>query len=56
MGQMRDAQFATANPSCGGQTGLIRSAPDCVNRFMLKQEQFVRFATISSFFRDNFFL
>src|SRR5438552_5455948 len=46
MWQMRGAQ----------QTGLIRSTPNCVNRFVLEQEQFVRMGRICSFFRDNFFL
>src|SRR5438128_1284511 len=46
MWQMRSAQ----------QTGLIRSAPDCVNRFMLEQEQFVQLGQIFSLRRDNFLL
>src|SRR6266480_3091959 len=46
MGQMRGAE----------QTGLIRSAPDCVNRLMLQQKQFVNTGRIFSFLRDNLFL
>src|SRR6266704_292233 len=46
MWQMRGAQ----------QTGLIRSTPNRVNRFVLEQEEFVRMGKICSFFRDNFFL
>src|SRR5437016_4855511 len=67
MRQMPAAEFATANPfrprtnpsgvrTCGGQTGLIWSAPDCVNRFMLKQEQLVLQRGIVPFPSDDFFL
>src|SRR5206468_8087365 len=56
MRQMRRAQFATANPSCGGQTRLIRSATNGVNRLMLEQEQFVQMGRIFSLLRDDFFL
>src|SRR5437899_12512893 len=38
------------------QTGLIRSAPDCVNRLMLEQEQFDQLGRIFSLRRDNFLL
>src|SRR5882724_11688489 len=46
MRQMRGAQ----------ETGLIRSAPDCVNTLMLQQKQFVQMGRVFSFFRDNLFL
>src|SRR4029077_5550127 len=36
MRQMRGVERATANPSCGGQTGLIWSPPNGVNRFVLE--------------------
>src|SRR5436853_1803965 len=36
MRQMAGVQFATANPSWGGQTRSIRRPSDRVNRFMLE--------------------
>jgi hypothetical protein len=36
MWQMRRAQFATANPFGGGQTGSIWRPPDGVNGFVLE--------------------
>ncbi len=36
MWQMAGVQFATANPSWGGQTRSIRRPSDRVNRFMLE--------------------
>src|ERR1700757_3490631 len=67
MRQMPAAEFAASNrfrlrtnPSCvrtcGGQTGVIRSAPDGVNRFMLEQKQLIFHRGVVPFPGDDFFL
>src|SRR5437762_10271770 len=58
MRQMCGPEFAipTWSGSCSGQTGLIRSAPDCVNRFMLEQKQLVLQRGVVPFPGDDFFL
>src|SRR5262249_42838119 len=56
MRQMRGAKFATANLPRRGQTGLIRSAPDGVNGFMLEQKQLIFHRGVVPLSGDDFFL
>ena len=58
MRQVRRTQFAipTWSEPCGEQTGLIRSTPDCVNRFMLEQNQLIFHRGVVPFPGDAFFL
>src|SRR5438874_13429749 len=58
MRQMRGTKFSisTRSGSCGGQTGLIWSTPDCVNRLMLEQKQLIFHRGVVPFPGDDFFL